>query len=358
MPTFTHSLAVWLLLGGQEPQDPAPAPPVPSAATLLERYARLGKDQRTTVVRNMEKRLQREADDILQRIQSCQRGDAAYPLRTAPVWYEPRDYAPVATPRHVVAKGTDPHRAATHKIAGMPFLPDLHCAVVYDWSIGKAVRTGAVLGDDERFANYVHGYTPGADEAVAQALEVLDTDPLQRKLGAYFEHLYADREGRVFEGVTLFDAWHSGIVVEMPDTDAIAWARLILDTQSFVSPIPADRRRERLYARIKEGFADHREYRTLRLAAAAALVAAEPRIETTYEPLCRRSHWLWQKCEYQPKALAARFARTPDRTTLLREVDAAIEAEPDVIDSTRQALRATAEFLRALADYELGRANG
>jgi hypothetical protein len=220
------------------------------------------------------------------------------------------------------------------------------------------VRTGAELGDDERFANYVHGYAPGADQVVAQALEALDTDPQQQKLAAYFEHLYADREGRVFEGVTLFDAWHSGIVVEMPDTDAIAYARSILLTQSFVSPIPADRRRERLYARIKEGFAAHREYRSLRLAAAAALVAAEPRIEVTYEPLCRRSHWLWQKCEYQPKALAQRFNKTPDRTTLLDEIDAAIKAEPDVIDTTREALRATAGFLRALADYELGRANG
>lgn len=352
------NLAVWLLLGGQDPATPAAPAPVPAPEVLIERYERLGKDQRSTVVRNMEKRLLRENDDVLQRIQSCQRGDAAYPLRTAPTWFEPRDHAPVATPRHLVAKGTDSHRAATHKIAGLPFLPDLHCAVVYDWVAGKAVRTGAVLGDDQRFANYVHGYAPGADQTVAQALEALDTDPLQRQLGAWFEHLYADREGRVFEGVTLFDAWHAGITVEMPDTDVIAYARLILDTQSFVAPIPADRRRERLYARIKEGFASHREYRTLRLAAAAALVAAEPRIEPTYEPLCRRSHWLWQKCDYQPKALAQRFAKTPDRTTLLEEIDAAIKAEPDVIDGTRQAMQSTAEFLRALADYELGRVNG
>jgi len=351
------TLGLWLLLGIQEP-EPGPTAPAPTAKTLLERFARLDKDQRSTVVRNMEKRLLREDDDILQRIQSRERGEAAYPLRTPPSWYEPRDYAPVATARTVVAPSSEAHRAATRQIKPFEFLPDLHCAIVYDWNAGKAARTGTSLDDAQRFANYVHGYPPGTDHAIAQVLEALDTDPLQRRLGSFFEHLYADRDGRVFAGVTLFDAWNSGIQVEMPDTDAIAYARLVLDTQSFVAPIPADRRRERLYARTKEGFASHREYRTLRLAAAAAFVAAEPRIDPIYEPLVKRSHWLWQKCEYQPKLLAERFAKTPDRTTLLLEVDAAITTQTDIIDSTRQSLRTMAEFLRALADNELGRANG
>lgn len=345
-------------LSQQEPEaKPAPAAPI-TTESLLARFERLGRDQREAVVRSMEKRLAREDGDILQRIQSRQRGEAAYPPRPAVAWFEPRDYAPVATARQLVAQGTDTHRAATRRMNAIEFLPDLQAAIVYDWGLGKAVRATEPLTDDQRFANYAHGYAPGSDHAVARVLEALDTDPLQRQLGSYFEHLYADRNGRVFAGTSLFSAWNSGLQVEMPDTDAIAFARLVLHTEAFTAPLPEDRRRERLYQKVREAFANHREYRTLRLAAAAAYVGADPRLEATYAPLVRRCHYLWPKCEYEPKRLAERFAKAASRSDLLTEVDAAIRGENDLIETTRQAFLETSTFLQLLADYELTRANG
>lgn len=329
-----------------------------SAEGLVGRFERLPEERREVVLRCIEKRLARENGDVLQRIQSRQRGASAYPLQPAPTWFQPAEFAPVAAPRRLVDRATQAHERATRGMAPLRFLPDLHAEIVYDWGLGKAVRTGAVPTALQRFANVAHGYVPSSDHAVAQVLEALDTDPAQRALGDYFAHLYADRDGAVFAGTTLFDAWQSGTVVEMPDTDAIGFARRILGTRSFVAPIPADRRRERLYRKVQEAFAEHREYRTLRLALAAAFVAADPKIDPVYAPLVRRAHWLWVACDHDPKALAARLAAAKDRTALLDEVDAALRTDGAAADEARAWIQETSDFLRVLADYELRQVDG
>jgi hypothetical protein len=198
---------------------------------------------------------------------------------------------------------------------------------------------------------------PAADQAVARALAVLDQDPRQHRLAAFFEHLYADRQGQVFAGVTLFDAWRAGTVVEMPDTDAIAFARQILGSRAFVSPIPADRRRERLYEQVREAFSEHREYRTLRLALAATYVAAHPTLDATYQDLVPRCHWLWQESGEDPRRLAERLAATKDRTTLLREVDARLQEDSAPAEQRCQELEEMATHLRGLVDADIAGGN-
>lgn len=343
-----------LLLPLLAPQDPpAQEAPPPAAETLLDRYLRLDRDRRNTVVRNIERRLLRVNDDVLQRIAGFERGLASYEARGEPTFFRTADYAPVATTRRLIRAGSAAHGKATAGMAPLLFLPDLQACVVYDWGAGKAVRVADGLDDDRRFQNYVRGYPPGADHAVARILAALDHDPGQRKLASYFGHLYADRNGGVYEDVTLFDAWHSGTVVEVPDTDAIAYAREILLTRSFTSPIPPDRRRERLYRKIRAGFGDHREYRSLRLAAAAAFVVATPRFEPTYEPLVRRCRWLWMQCDYDVERFGKRLAETGDRAEFLAAIDRAIASSPEVVDGERDVMQARADFLRTLADREL-----
>ncbi|MEO6595664.1 MAG: hypothetical protein ABIP94_13000 [Planctomycetota bacterium] len=329
-----------------------------SPAELIARYQRLDAEHRATVVRNIERRLLRENNDSLQRIQGSQLGKAAYDLAGPARWFEPLEYAPTAQARHLVAADTDEHRTATAGMQRFECLPLLNAAVFYDWQLGKAVRRPRELDYDERFANYANGFAPGADHAVAQALAALDTEAAPRRLGSYFEHLYADRQGKVFADLTLFDAWNSGVRIEMPDTDAVAFARLVLRTQSFVAPLPADRRRERLYEKMREAFAQHREHRTLRLAIAATLVAAEPRLDANYQGLIDRGLWLWQKHDLDTKRVAEFVASTPDRAEFLRQVDAAIGREHHLVDERRQELLDLVALLRDLADYELRNANG
>lgn len=345
----TAAIALGLALAGGVAAQDAP----PTAEQLLQRFGRLDRDQRNTVVRNMERRLARLDDDVVQGVLGFDRGTADLGRPQPPAWFDPKEYAPVAAPRHLVAAGTAPHTAATAGMHGFEFLPDLHRAVVYDWGQGKVVPAGSPPADDARFANFVHGYLPGIDHAVARITAALDTDPEQRALAAYFEHLYADRDGAVFARVTLFDAWSSGKVVEVPDVDAIAFARHVLATRSFTAPIPADRRRERLYRKVREAFALHREYRSLRCAAAAAFAIADPNIDAAYVPLVSRCHWLWVQCGGDVARFAASLAQAESRAEWVQEIDAAIKASVEVVDGRRASLRAVAEYLRALADREL-----
>lgn len=354
------SLVCCMLLAGLgQPQEPTQEPPPPpAAATLIARFDRLSRDRRNTVVRNMERRIQRLDDDIVQSVMGFERGIASYPMRSQPQWFLPRDYAPVAAKRHLIASGSSAHDKAVRNMRPLLFLPDMHTTISYDWLQGKAANTGRSLDDGQRFANYARGYLPGADHAAAQILELLDQDPEQRRLGAYFEHLYADRMGGVYADVSMFAAWNAGVIVEMPDTDAIAYARLILATQSFVAPLPADRRRTRLYGKVKQGFASHREYRSLRIAAAASFLVADPELDPVYAPLVRRCHWLWIQTGRDPGRFAERVARSADRTEFLREIDAAIESAPEIVSGHLESLRAIHAWLRALADKELLAAGG
>lgn len=351
------ALSVLALLAAARAQEP-PAPAADVAAELLARYGRLDGAQRSQVVRNLERRLARADVPLLQGIQSLEQGDAAYPPLARRTWFEPREYAPSAAPRHLIAAGSPAHRRGTSGMQPFVLLPDLNAAVVYDWATGTPVRSGAALDDDRRFANYARGYPPAADQAVARVLQRLDADPAQRRLAAHFEHLYADRDGGVYDGITLYEAWRSGARLEMPDTDAIAFARMVLDTRAYVAPIPGDRRRERLYDKIADAFAAHRDHRTMRQALAATFVTAAPALDPTWQTLVDRAHWLWHTHGRDPAAVAARLQQSRDRGELLQQVDAALAGDAEPARAHRQAMAELAALLQQCCAAELQAAGG
>lgn len=353
---LTFVLLTALAACGIRAQQPPTA--TATADALLARFARLDAASRSDVVRSLERRLARVDHELLQSIQSMQKGKGTYPLQGDRVWFDPAEFAPSAKPRAVIGAGTPQHQRATRGMQELGVPCDLDAAVVYDWRIGACARAANDLTEHQRFANLARGYAPGADHAVAQVLAALDTDPVQRRLADYFEHLYADREGTVFAGISLYDAWRSGIRIEMPDTDTIAFARLVLDTRSVVDPIPADRRRERLYARIADSYVLHHEHRTLRQALAAAFVAADPVLDPAWQTLVERAHWLWQTCGRDPKAVAARLLRTPDRGALVREVDAELAKDNAPMAAHRRSLAELAAFLRDQVDEALRAVGG
>lgn len=350
-------LLLGIVLAG--PQEPAPAEP-PSAQELIAGYRALPEDRRRLVVRGLERRLQLEPYEPLQRIVSMQRGMDSYPDLLPRPLHDPAKVAPgVAPARKQVAVDSAAWLKVRQAFPAPPFLDDLQAAVVYDWHAGAAVRQRRELDDDATFANLAHGLPPGSDHAVARIQAALDQDPRQRALARWFEHTYADVNGNAFPGVTLYHAWYSGRQVDVPDVDAIPFARDILKTQAFRSPIPADRRRERLYQKIMEAALEHRQYRTLRQAAAAAFVAADPAFDATYRPLIARFHYLWASHGWDPEALAKVLQQAGDRSTLLDEVDQKVRTDPDAMElreRTRGELQQVARYLRELAAHELERA--
>lgn len=355
-----------LLLACAAAQQPAPpqgeaAPPPAAAASqppgadeLIAGFAALDADRQSRVLAAIERRLQLHPDPTIQRIVSLQRGLAAYPAMSPEQYFPPQQYAPPAPARTLVARGAPRHRPVAASFPPPPFLDDLVCGVVFDWTTGKAARLPQQPDTAQRFANLAHGYLPGSDQAVAQVLEALAGPPSPRT--RFFEHLYADRDGHVFAGVRLYDAWYSGRLVEVPDVEAIAFARELLHTQAFVSPISADRRRERLYQKIQDAALQERKYRTLRQAAAATFVAAAPPIDPAYASLVDRFHYLWPTVGHDLQAMAKLIAESGDRDQLLESVDQRLAADPDgwrLRTQDRQQLADVDVFLREVCAWEL-----
>jgi hypothetical protein len=249
---------------------------------------------RQAVVRVLSRQVQRDPLPVIQRIVSRQKTFDLYPLASHPTWHDPARWAKgVAPQRTPVAAGTPAHAAVRQQIPRVSYLPELRQAVFYDWARGRVVRRAQPLSDEESFANLLAGYPPGSDETVAQALAVLDQGRAFAKVAAWAEHLYADLDAKAYESITLYEAWYSGTIVSVPDVDAVPFAVEILATQAFKSPIPAGPARTRLYQQIAGTMFEYRKYRTLREAAAAAAVAAEPEIDSTYQPLLPRFHYLY-----------------------------------------------------------------
>lgn len=313
----------------------------------LAHFAKLPAEQQAALVDAIERAILGDDEPIVQRLR-VSTGSKGKPAAAVP-WFDTATYAPSAAARHLVTADDPAHAAATRGIQGLDFGPTILAATTYDWRTGALTSRGKELTPTERLTNYLHGLPPNLDFAIAQTMATLDNDPEQRRLADYFGHAYADRDGRVFAGVTLFDAWHSGKLVEVPDTDAIAFARHLLGTAAFVTPIPADRRRARLYEKVRDGFAAHRAYRTLRLALAATFAVADPSVGDDYEPMIRRCHWLWQHCNNDPAVVANFLASTGDRSDALHQIDAVAGSDSSTAEARRAALRTLASKVSRIA---------
>ena len=313
----------------------ATAQDTPTAAQLRKRFDALTAAQQDATLADAQRRVAAIQDSALARAEAFgASGDALPPLQQR-VHHDEKVFAPVAKTR-VRIPSTDPRAEKVRaEFPHVRLLRDLEPFAVYDWLHGEAVQRQDPLSVRDRFGNLACGYPPSADGAVARLLAILDRDGDQRDVASFCEHLYADRDGRVFEPVTLYEAWYSGRVVEVPDVDAIAFARTILQTDSFVSPIPEGRRRDRLYDQIRAAMKKHREYRTLCEAAAAAFVAAEPQLDPTYHPLVDRMHLLWAECGHDPVEFGKRLTES-DRSELIAQLDERATKTPEGYATLRE----------------------
>lgn len=320
-------------------------------AEALARFRALPPARQALVVRTIEQAVSADPDPCVQRVLALYLSHATLPDAAPGGYHDPAVWAAGAAPaRTVVAAGTPEHAAKLGTFPPVDCLSDLHRAVYYEWSTGRVVRRAQTLTFEERFANLLHGYAPGSDCALAQVLRDLDDDPKERPVAACLEHLYADLDAHVYEGITLYQAWYSGQKVDVPDVDAIPFAVEVLKDRTFHSPIPADARREQLYGRIRDRVHLFRLYRTLREAAAAAFLRAQPAMDPTYVPLAPRFHYLYARNGDQPKQLAAQLRKQP-RDELIAKVDATVKKSKEqlaVRDGRTKALKDVERRIREL----------
>jgi hypothetical protein len=318
----------------------------------LRRFRALPVARQALVVRTIEQAVSADPDPTVQRVLALWLGFATLPDAAPAGWHDPAVWAPgAAPPRTLVRAGTPAHAAKREEFPPVVLLADLRKAVFYEWATGRVVRRAEPLSFEERFANLLAGYPPGSDCALAQVLRDLDHDPRERPVARIVEHRYADLDARVYEDITLYEAWYSGKTVHVPDVDAIPFAVQILKDGSFRSPIPADARREKLYARIRDRVHQFRLYRTLREAGAAAFLRAEPAIDPTYALLAPRFHWLFARHGDDARKVADVLRKQP-RDELLDRLDATFKKSNEQLalrDARTRELRECARRIRELA---------
>ncbi len=340
-----------LLLQG----SPPPAiPPRQVDKPPLERFRALPSEDRERLVSLFERAVMKDSDPTIQRIVSLGPSFLSIPLAKDATWNEADRWAKgVAPARKLVRAGTQDLVKVRAAIAARTFLPALHKAIWYSWKENRVVRRKKALRPEESFENFLHGFPPRSDMAAAQVLALMDKDPKQRKMGAYLESLYADLDAKVYEGITLYEAWYSGKVLAVPDVDSIAFERTILRTHRFKSPIPANKKRIKLYQKIQEHAFTFRKYRTLREACAAAFVASEPRLDPMYERLIPRFHYLFATKQHDPEAVADFVSRFQDRDAFVAKLDKEIGARLANQDKRREQQRIMSAMNKRVRDGAL-----
>lgn len=219
---------------------------------------------------------------------------------------------------------------------------ELAAAWRYDYGRGEVVRTADARDPERVFENALAGFPPDLDLAEALVERALDDGSL-RAAHAAFGHAYADREGNAYPSVTLYDAWASGLEIEMPDVECLGiYHALAGDWKTYVAPIPGDRHDE-LYARIEELFVPVKAQRSLVQCLARAYLAAEPELPVLFVPHADRLHALWARFG-TPAALAADL---PDDAAGL---DGWLERRGAEVDSDARAWSAGQERKQELAE--------
>jgi hypothetical protein len=227
-------------------------------------------------------------------------------------WFDPQEHAPgQPIARRLLAADDRQALAVREKILGRQPARPFPSAWRYDWGRREVVRSADFRAPQHVFELALSGHAPLCDLAEALVTKALDRGEAQLALAA-FGHAYTDREGRVFPGVTLYDAWSSGTEIEMPDVDNLGLVHAITGKRGrWKAPVPASQHDE-LYDLVGELFADARRYRGLREALAQTFLVGTAALETSYAPHLLRLHGQWEEYGSQPADLAKVLPRSDD----------------------------------------------
>lgn len=238
--------------------------------------------------------------------------------------------------------------------------PPYHARVTWSLARDAAEDSGAPVEPLQQLENFLNGYPPDCDLLVAWVAKKFDFDPgLNAKLH-HFDHVYCDLQGHAYPEITIYDAFASRTGMDMPDVDVIAYARLILGDRSYVSPIPPDARRQKLYDAIGDGFLECFRYRVWIEAAANLFVRPAAPLRDTHEGLRGRLLPLFAMEDGDVDRIAARLASFGTRAAFLEAIDEALARDPVVAAGGRRFERARAaqHWAVARAAYAVLRERG
>ena len=355
------------------PPAPTPAPaPAPATAPVAAPAARPERDpspgelddgcrafdaappeERDAVVAEITRRIEATREPSLRQLLGWRdraRKELAVVAAPAPEHYDPKIYARGLVNR-VVASPSDADAAEKRELYRPWENQSSYFGTVrYDFGRNCGLDAGGAPSADESLRNFLFGYPPGADRLVAWVAARFDFDAAIDPLALHFDHVYCDLNGKAYPEVTLYDAWASGNSLDMPDVDVIAYARLLLKDDSWVSPIPSHVAQP-LYDKVREGFLKLFKYRVWIDAAANVFVNPEAPIRGTHEGLRGRLLYLYGLDGGDLEKAAARIGKFDSRGDFLSKIDT---LQQDDAGSGRKVAEFTSK--RAAARWEVARA--
>jgi len=341
LSTWLGSLLLGVLAGAASGQSSdSAAPELPGDAALRRAWSFLLPAEQDDVAAWLEAELAGTGtfqSKLAAYARSIERRDLGLvPVDTRPAVYEPAVHAPAQPiPRRWLAD-SDPRAGARRRsmLARHPTLSGGN-AWRYDWGARELRRTRPFLTGEHAFENALAGLPPLGDFAEALVESILDRGDEQAALAA-FGHAYTDREGNVYPGLTLYDAWSSAEEMEMPDVDVLGIVHeLTPDVRRWVAPIPGTRHDE-VYDHVGRLFAPARRYRALRTALAWCYLRGSVELRDGYTLHLDRLHALWDAYASTPAELAAVLPDAAGLETFLESWGLACEENPEVIERGRR----------------------
>ena len=171
----------------------------------------------------------------------------------------------------------------------------------------------------------LYGRWPQDGKLAAYAEGALDRNTGLDASADYFAHAYRDRDGKVYQGIPLFEIWNAQTTFGISDVESIAFLRLVVDDHSLQSPIPA-KKHSGIYTQIEEYFEIYREYRSLRSALAQRFLDPNGVLPTQFQGITSNLDKAWVLMEHKPRRMAKMLERHPTRKSFLAGLSKELEA--------------------------------
>ncbi|MEQ8767310.1 MAG: hypothetical protein RL885_25590 [Planctomycetota bacterium] len=292
----------------------------------LEAFAGARPEQQEAILAQIVEKIEASEDPELRKILDL-RDQARKKLKIEEA-LEPRYYDPKVYARGLVERSWAPLDDRQHLFLETIFAPvkneqPIYLAVEYDFARNLGARRPAPVSPRDRLWNYLNGYPPDSDLLVAYLTARLDFDDDYDLLADHFSHAYSDLEAKAYSKVELYDAFASTEHIDMPDVDVIAFARRILKDRSYVSPLPANSKREKLYDEVKKRFLEYYQYRTWIEEAAVLYLNPWAELRSEHEPIRERLIYAIALEGEDLEDLRKRFEKAKDRDVFIKQIDKA-----------------------------------
>ncbi len=321
------TLVIVALVAGPAQEDPA--------ADAAAKFAQLDATAQNAIFLEIDAKLAASPDAGLKKLLALRdraRREMHVEKTPGPQFFAHSEFAPTQVPRALVAAASDLSRQTIAELHPDANAPQFCQRIAYDFARNLAIDLGEDPPPDGRLLDLLAGYVPGNDAVVAWLEAQLDWDGSLDKKADFFEHCYCDREGHAFPTITIFDAFASQTTIEMPDVDAIAYARRILKDNSYTSPIPADAHRTKLYKATSAGFLEFFQHRTLVEAFAWLYVNPDSILHSDHEGLRNRVLLAIALDGEDPTKIVKRLRAAKDRDGFVKQIDKLIAKDARVWD--------------------------